>query len=798
MGLHLDPQVVDVLKVPADSLRRACETLQLAPGDGEDHAGDTPLLGQQRAIEALRFGIDIERPGYNVFVLGPLGSRRHGLVNELVAERAADMGAPDDWCYVNNFADPERPRALSFPAGRGKAFRDDMHDLIEDMRVAIPAAFESDDYRNQLRAIEEETEQAVEEQWKSLEAEAAREGIGVLQTPTGYVLAPVRDDKVIGDKEFKKLPEDEQEAIQEQIKRLSESLQARIEEMPKLRKQHREKVKALDQGVTAHAVSVLLSELRERYRDLEKVIAYLDEAEQNIIDNAQDFRQPESSPMPFLGRDSSRLFGQFEVNLLSHNGAKGGAPVVYEPNPNYPNIIGRIEHRAEMGALVTDFRMIRSGALLQANGGFLVLDIYRVLSRPFVWDALKQALLSENLRIETPGESYGFVSTTSLKPEPIPLDLKVILIGERWLYYLLSMYDHEFDELFSVAADLDDEIERSEENVGHYSRLVADRARTADLLPLAESGVRQVIEQAARHAEDSERLSMHIRSLDHLLIQADHWARQRGAATIEGEDVTRAIDKRDYRMGRSKSRVLDAIKRDLLLVDTAGEQVGQVNGLSVVQLGDFRYGHPVRITATTRMGTGEVVDIEREVKLGGAIHSKGVLILSSALTSRYAREFPLSLHASIVFEQSYGGVEGDSASVGELCALVSSLSGVPIRQNIAVTGSINQLGRVQVIGGVNEKIEGFFDVCKSRGLDGTHAVVIPRDNVKHLMLRQDVVEAVHDGNFTVYGVQHLDEAITLLTGVEAATVNRKVEEQLVRYATLRKQFGQKEAGNGQE
>ena len=798
MGLHLDPQVVDVLKVPADSLRRACETLQLAPGDGEDHAGDTPLLGQQRAIEALRFGIDIERPGYNVFVLGPLGSRRHGLVNELVAERAADMGAPDDWCYVNNFADPERPRALSFPAGRGKAFRDDMHDLIEDMRVAIPAAFESDDYRNQLRAIEEETEQAVEEQWKSLEAEAAREGIGVLQTPTGYVLAPVRDDKVIGDKEFKKLPEDEQEAIQEQIKRLSESLQARIEEMPKLRKQHREKVKALDQGVTAHAVSVLLSELRERYRDLEKVIAYLDEAEQNIIDNAQDFRQPESSPMPFLGRDSSRLFGQFEVNLLSHNGAKGGAPVVYEPNPNYPNIIGRIEHRAEMGALVTDFRMIRSGALLQANGGFLVLDIYRVLSRPFVWDALKQALLSENLRIETPGESYGFVSTTSLKPEPIPLDLKVILIGERWLYYLLSMYDHEFDELFSVAADLDDEIERSEENVGHYSRLVADRARTADLLPLAESGVRQVIEQAARHAEDSERLSMHIRSLDHLLIQADHWARQRGAATIEGEDVTRAIDKRDYRMGRSKSRVLDAIKRDVLLVDTAGEQVGQVNGLSVVQLGDFRYGHPVRITATTRMGTGEVVDIEREVKLGGAIHSKGVLILSSALTSRYAREFPLSLHASIVFEQSYGGVEGDSASVGELCALVSSLSGVPIRQNIAVTGSINQLGRVQVIGGVNEKIEGFFDVCKSRGLDGTHAVVIPRDNVKHLMLRQDVVEAVHDGNFTVYGVQHLDEAITLLTGVEAATVNRKVEEQLVRYATLRKQFGQKEAGNGQE
>lgn len=798
MGTPSNAHFVDVLKVPAESLRRACDFPQQSSEAGEDRPATTPFLGQQRAIEALRFGIDIERPGYNVFVLGPLGSRRHGLVNELVSERAAAKGAPGDWCYVNNFADPERPHALSFPAGQGKAFRDDMRDLIEDMRVAIPAAFESDDYRNQLRAIEEETEKLVEERWKSLEAEAAREGIGVLQTPTGYVLAPVRDEKVIGDKEFKELPEDEQEAVQEQIRRLSESLQARIEEMPKLRKQHREKVKALDQSVTAHAVSVLLGELRQKYRDLEKVTAYLDAAEQNIVDNAQDFQQPESTPMSFLGRDSTKLFGPFEVNLLSHNGAKGGAPVVYEPNPNYPNIIGKIEHRAEMGALVTDFRMIRSGALLQANGGFLVLDIYRVLSRPFVWDALKQALLGGSLRIETPGESYGFVSTTSLKPEPIPLDIKVILIGERWLYYLLSMYDREFDELFSVAADLDDEIERSDENVGHYSRLVMDRARTADLLPLAESGVRQVIEQAARHAEDSERLSMHIRSLDHLLVQADHWARQRGAEMIEGEDVARAIEQRDYRMGRSKSRMLDAIKRNVLLVDTAGEQVGQVNGLSVVQLGDFRYGHPVRITATTRMGTGEVVDIEREVELGGAIHSKGVLILSSALTSRYARETPLSLHASIVFEQSYGGVEGDSASVGELCALVSSLSGVPIRQNLAVTGSINQLGRVQVVGGINEKIEGFFDLCKSRGLDGSHGVVIPRDNVKHLMLRQDVVEAVRDGTFAVYGVQELDDAIALLTGVEAAIVNQKVEEQLLRYATLRKQFSEKEESDGQE
>ena len=784
--------------VPHESLRRACEAFTRSFASSEELPGGTPHLGQHRAIEALRFGLEIERPGYNIYVLGPLGSHRHGLVTELVAERAADKPAPDDWCYVNDFSDPERPRALSFPAGRGSAFRGDMHALIEDIRVAIPAAFESDDYRNQLRAIEEETEKAVEAQWKSLETEAEKEGIGVMQTPTGYVLAPLRDGKVIDDKEFEKLPEDEQKRIQARIKHLSELLQARIEVMPKLRKQHRDRVRALDQHVTAHAVSVLIEEMRGKYRDLDKVVSYLDEAEENIIDNAQDFQHSEPSPLAFLGRDSSEPLSRFEVNLLAHNGDSDAAPVIYEPNPTYPNIIGKIEHRAEMGALVTDFRMIRSGALLHANGGYLVLDIFRVLSRPFVWDALKQALLNRSVRIETPAESFGYVSTTSLKPEPIPLDIKVILIGERWLYYLLSRYDHEFDELFNVAADLDDEIERNIDNVESFSNLVADRARSSELLPLSESGVRAVIEQASRYAGDSERLSMHIRSLDHLLIQADHWARKRNAAVIGREDVAEATRQREFRLGRTRSKVLDAIQRDVLLIDTSGERVGQVNGLSVVDLGEFRYGHPMRITATTRMGTGEVVDIEREVELGGAIHSKGVLILTSALTSRYAPETPLSLHASIVFEQSYGGVEGDSASVGELCALVSSIAGVPVHQNIAVTGSINQHGRVQVVGGINEKIEGFFDVCKARGLDGTHGVVIPADNIKHLMLREDVVGAVRDGKFSIFGVQDVDEAITVLTGHDAATVNRKVEDQLVRYATLRKEFGSKGEGSEQE
>jgi lon-related putative ATP-dependent protease len=788
--------------VPAGDLRHACESLALDFERSDELPDGKPYLGQERAIDAIEFGIRMERDGYNLFVLGPNGSHRHGLAEDLARELAAEKGPPSDWCYVNNFADPERPRTLCFPAGRGTEYRDDMQVLIEEMRLAIPAAFDDDDYRNQLKALEETTQKEVQQQWSSLDEKAAKSGIAVLQTPTGVVLAPVRDGEVLSDQEFADLPKRERKKIQATIHDLSEELQARIEEMPKLRKRHRERVKALNQEVTTHAVGVLLSEMRKKYEDVPGVGSYLDAVQQNIIDNAEDFLQPETPSLPFLSRDRSHLFSQYEVNLVVRNERDATAPIIYETNPNYPNIIGKIEHRAEMGTLVTDFRMIRSGALLQANGGYLILDIHRVLSRPFVWEALKQALFAKQVRIESPGETYGFVSTATLRPEPIPLDVKIVLIGERWLYYLLSMYDREFNDLFSVAADLDDELERTDENVDNYALLIATRARDHKLLSFSKAAVQRVIEQRARYAEDGERLSMHMRSLDDLLIQADYWAQRRNSDLVEIDDVVKAIRQRERRFNRVQSKVVDAIERDTLLIDTSGARVGQVNGLSVIDLGEFRFGHPVRITATTRIGTGDVVDIEREVELGGAIHSKGMMILSAALSSRYAPETPLSMQGSVVFEQSYGGVEGDSASVAELCALMSSLSGVPIKQNIAVTGSINQHGRVQVVGGTNEKIEGFFDVCKTRGLDGSHGVIIPRENVKHLMLQEEVIEAIEQGLFSVYAVQNIDDAVTIITGIEAGerdkdgkfpanSVNARVEEQLVKYATLRKKHGEK-------
>ncbi len=791
------------LVVPASHLRRVCQPLsKVRPAPAE------PFFGQQRAVDALRFAIEMEREGYNAYVLGPLGSHRHKLVEDLARERALTKPAPDDWCYINNFADPERPRALRLPAGKGADFRDKMRTLISEMRLAIPAAFEADDYRNQLKALEAETQKDVEQQWRSLETQASSEGIAVLQTPTGYVLAPLLDGKVVDDKEFDKLPEEQRQKIQAAVKKLGEELHMRIEQMPKIRKRHLERVRALDQDVTAHAVKVLLDELRQAYEEFPDVQKYLGEVQQNIIENAQEFRQTEESGLPFLKKDTSALFASYEVNLVVRNEPDDGAPILYEPNPSYPNLIGKVEHRAEMGALLTDFRMVRSGALLQANGGYLVLDIHRVLGRPFVWEALKQSLFTRQVRIESPAETLGFVSTGTLKPEPIPLDVKILLIGERWLYYLLSAYDNEFGVLFKVAADLDDDLERSTNNVDAYAQLVDERIRECGLLPFRPAAVRRVIEQRARKAEDSERLSMHMRSLDDLLMQADYWARRRGAKQVAVDDLREAIRQRDRRLDRVKTRVVDEIRRGTLLVDTSGECVGQVNGLAVLDLGESRFGHPVRITATTRVGTGEVVDIEREVELGGAIHSKGMMILSAALSARFAPDLPLSMHGSVVFEQSYSGVEGDSASVAELCALLSSLSNLPIRQNIAVTGSINQLGRVQAVGAINEKIEGFHAVCRERGLDGTHGVIIPEANVKHLMLDEDVVAAVRSRKFKVYAVSHIDEAIEILTGVHAGqrgkdgefpegSVNRKVEDQLIRYAEDRKRFAEGQDGDEQ-
>ncbi|MEJ2692342.1 MAG: Lon protease family protein [Candidatus Thiodiazotropha sp.] len=542
----------------------------------------------------------------------------------------------------------------------------------------------------------------------------------------------------------------------------------------------------------------LLDALRETFKDLEAVIAYLDRVEEDVIDNFPQFlpheeRKPNLLGLAMLQQDEGPPWHyRYRVNLLLAHEANGGAPIVYEDLPGYNNLVGRIEHRAHLGALETDFTMIRPGALHRANGGYLILDAMKLLTQPFAWQSLKRVLQSGEIRIESLAQITSLISTLSLEPEPIPLDIKVVLLGDRNIYYLLEAYDPEFCELFKVMADFDDRLVRDAENEQRFAQLIANVVRQKSLRHLDREAVARTIDHSMRLADDNERLSSHMRSLADLLQEADYWAGENAHDITTRADVQQAIEAQIHRADRIRERLQEEVERGTLLIATEGEQVGQINGLSVLMLGGFRFGHPTRITARARLGKGQVVDIEREVELGGPIHSKGVYILSGFLAGRYAHDYPLSLSASLVFEQSYGAVEGDSASSAELYALLSALAGIPIKQSFAVTGSVNQLGEVQAIGGVNEKIEGFFDICRARGLDGQQGVLIPASNVKHLMLREDVVEAVRQGEFAIYPVATIDQGIEQLTGLPAGerndkgefpqnSFNRRVEETLIRF-----------------
>ncbi len=730
-------------------------------------------VGQERAEEALAFATATRRDGYNVYVLGPPGFGRHSLASRILSARAAAEPAPSDWCYLNNFDDPQKPRAVRLPAGCAAPFKRDLDRLVEELRAAIPASFESEEYRTRMQVLDKKLEEEREQAMAAVQRRAKERGVAVVRTPVGLAVAPLRNGEVIDPEQFHQLPEPEQARIQKDLAAVQEELHSALQSMPQLERRHREQVKDVNREVALFAVGHLIDELRGRYAQLEQVLAHLDAVQRDVVENVHEFLS--SSEAEDAAGQIRRLlsetpaFRRYTANVIVDHGATRGAPIVYEDLPSHPNLVGRIEHHAHFGTLVTDFTLVRAGALHRANGGYLVLDARKVLQQPFAWDDLKRALRSRQLRIEPPERIVGMSGTTSLDPEPIPLDVKVVLIGERLLYHLLAELDTDFLELFKVAADFEEDIERRPDRELAFARLVATLARAERLRPFERDAVARVLEHASRLAGDSGRMTAHLRGLGDLLRESDQIAATAGRAAVVAADVQAAIDARIRRADRIRQRVLDEIRAGTILIDTAGVQVGQVNGLSVLQLGDFIFGRPSRITARVRMGKGEVVDIEREVELGGPIHSKGVLILCGFLGARFAEDRPFSLSASVVFEQSYGGVEGDSASCAELCALLSALSGVPVLQSVAATGSVNQLGRVQAIGGVNEKIEGFFDVCRGRGLTGAEGVVIPASNVRHLMLRADVVEAVRAGRFRVWPVETVDEAVEVLTGVPAGT-----------------------------
>jgi len=758
------------------------------------------IIGQMRAMDAVRFGAGIRREGYNLFVLGPTGMGKRSMVQQVLEQRARGEHQPFDWCYINNFAQPHQPQALRLPPCKGAELRRHMTQLVEDLRTAIPVLFESDEYRARTEAIQAAFNQRREQAVKEVADEAEKQEIVLLRTPDGFAFAPTRNHEVIPPDEYEKLPEEEKQRVEAAIAGLQERLEKVLRQMPQWRKERQEQVKQLNRETTLSAVGHMVSELRETYADLPEVLKYLDLVQQDMVENADDFRkQEESASFAGMTMVTHQTFHRYQVNALVTNDTSPGAPIVSEDNPTYSNLVGRVEHIAQLGALVTDFTLIKPGALHRANGGYLLLDVRKVLVQPFAWEALKRALQSREIRIESLGQMYSLVSTVSLEPEPIPLDVKVVLFGDRLFYYLLQEYDPEFDEMFKVAADFEDRIERSADTHLLYARLISTLTRKEGLQPFDRSAVARVIEYSARLAGDAQRLSTHMRSVADLLREADYWSREAGHEVVGTADVQQAIDTRIHRLDRLRARLYEEILRGTLMIATEGEMAGQVNGLSVIELGEFAFAQPTRITATTRLGDGELINIDREVKLSGAIHSKGVMILSAFLAARYARNQPLALSASLVFEQSYGFVEGDSASLAELCALLSNLADAPIRQSLAVTGSVNQFGQVQAIGAVNEKIEGFFDICAARGLTGEQGVLIPAANVKHLMLRRDVVEAAELGRFQIYAVENVDQAIAILTGMPAGeadasgnypegSVNRRVAARLTKLSEIRKSF----------
>lgn len=783
-----------------DQLCRRCDAKRFEFDTTDDLSIVTESLGQGRAVEAIRFGVDIAREGYNLFAMGPEGIGRRTTVRSFLERQAPARAAPSDWCYVVNFKASHKPHALRLPAGRARKFAQDMERLVDDLRAGIPAAFETDEYRARRQEIETEFGERQEQAVGGVGEHAKSQGVALLRTPSGFGFAPTQKNEVMSPEDFHKLPDAEQKRLEDIIAELQEELERVIHDLPKWRREAQRKLRELNRQVTRSAVNSLIEELKAAYQALPEVHQYLADVQEDVLDHAEYFQQSKDGerptlfgiPLPQPDSDESAL-RRYQVNVLIDHVEGSGAPIVYEDNPTHDNLVGRIEHVAQMGTLVTDFTHIKAGAFHRANGGYLILDALKVLTQPLAWEALKRALRSREIRTESLGQALSLISTVSLEPEPIPLDLKVVLVGQRLIYYLLHAYDPEFGEHFKVQVDFEEDMNRSAEGDLLYARMIATLVRGEKLRPLDRSAVARVIEFGSRNAGDSEKLDVRVRELAGLLRESDYWAGTAGRKVATADDVQRAIDAQERRADRVRSRLQEEVLRGTLLVDTAGERPGQINGLSVMQLGEFAFGMPHRITARVRLGGGKVVDIEREAELGGPIHSKGVLILSGFLAGRYATSQPLSLSASLVFEQSYGGVEGDSASSAELYALLSALADAPVKQSLAVTGSINQHGDVQAIGGVNEKIEGFFEVCRARGLTGGQGVLIPASNVKHLMLRREVVEAVAAGKFRVYPVETVDQGIEILTGVPAGerdalgkfpegSINRKVEQRLIEFA----------------
>ncbi len=794
------------LRVPVERLRRYCRPDELG---FETTAEVQPLkdfIGQERAVRAMQFGVSMGAPGYNVYVAGPTGTGKSTYINDILRREAAHRPVPDDWCYLYNFSNPDQPVAVSLPAGSGKDLQKDMEDLIKDLRVAIPKAFEGEDFEHKKTYIMQELEQEIEKAINGIRREAAEAGFLMKQGPGGFFFTPTRDGKKLSVDEYEALPREVQEEMERQGRALQQKLEEVVSSTRQLERETKQKIADLEKQIALVAAGPLVKKLQDRYGKFRGVQEYLQGILDDIAKNLEQIKPTAASGMSCEGQN---LFDRYRVNLFVNNGETRGAPVVFENSPNYYNLFGKIEYNTLMGTLSTNHTMIKPGAIHRANGGFLVLQAKDVLTDPGVWDTLKRALKNRVCVVENIGEQYRMVPTVSLRPEPIPLGIKVILVGSYQLYGLLYALDEDFQKFFKVKVDFDTEMPRTPENIAHYAAFVGSVCTRENLRHFDRTGLAELIEYGSRLAGNQNKLSTKFNEVIEVVYEAAAWAEGENAPLVGASHVMRAIEEKIYRSSRIEDKIREMMLKDVVMVDTDGEVVGQINGLSVIDLGDYSFGRPARITASTFMGQEGVVNIERESQMSGRSHTKGVLTLVGYLGAKFAQGKPLRLSARITFEQMYEGVDGDSASSTELYCILSSLAGLPIQQGLAVTGSVNQKGEIQPIGGVTEKVEGFFNLCKNRGLTGRQGVLIPVQNIDHLMLNHEVTQAVAEGKFHIYAVSTVEEGIELLTGVPAGvpdengcypegTVFYLVDRKLEGYAKGIKDFGPSGGAAGQE
>jgi lon-related putative ATP-dependent protease len=795
-----------------EQVRWFCDPAQLPFETTQEVEPLDGTIGQDRAVRALNFGLEMRSTGFNLFVAGPRGSGRSSTVDAYVRRLAESQPTPGDWCYVHNFKDASCPSALQLPSGRATALAQDMRTLMDAVRRDLRRVFESREYRQQQQETHRTVVETRDRLIRELGERAQQQGLAMSMTPAGPMIVPLSNGRPMSQEEMLALPEQERERLSQHGEELAQALREILEQVRQLERETHLRMIEQDGQVARSAIEPLVRELEAKYSDQASVEEYLIQVQEDLIDQAEEIHratqanaEPDAQqPMPpalaqMQQQREQAIFDRYRVSVLVDNGGSRGAPVVVESNPSYYNLLGRMEYRSELGSMVTDFSMIKAGALHRANGGYLVLNAVDVLSSPYAWDVLKRTLKTGFIRIENIGEQFTPVPAATLRPEPIPLNVKVVLIGPPNVYYLLQFQDEDFSKLFRVRADFDTEITRTDEHLARYAAFVSSQVRNGGLLHFHRGAVAKIAEYGARLDDHQAKLSARFQQIGDIIAEASFWAAKANSQLVMAEHVAQAIEEKSYRSNLVENKIRELIDDGTLLIDVTGECVGQVNGLSVLDLGDYTFGRPMRITAQIALGADGFTNLDRETRLSGRIHSKGFLILTSFLQWRYAQDKPLAISARITFEQSYGEVEGDSASSTEVYALLSALSGIPLRQGIGVTGSVNQRGEVQSVGGVTRKIEGFYDVCRAQGLTGEQGVMIPPSNVKNLMLREDVVDAVRQGQFHIWAVTSVDEGMEILTGVKAGTrrdgqwepgtVNERADARLREYAERLKDFG---------